>query len=251
MNHSNIEWTESTWNPTVGCTEVSPGCDLCYAKRITQRFPQTYPQGFELTLREHALELPLQWRRPRRIFVNSMSDLFHVEVPDHYIVRVFDVMARSPQHQFQILTKRAERLARLGAKLHWPSNVWMGVSVELTAYAWRVDLLRRIPAAVRFVSAEPLLGSLGDLDLNGIQWLIAGGESQPGCRRAELDWFRELRDLCQANNVAFFLKQLGGHPSKRGGAKARLDGRRWHEWPQATIQGPASAGRKGQSPQPF
>jgi len=225
----------------VGCTEVSPGCELCYAKRITQRFPQTYPQGFALTIREKALELPLHWRRPRRIFVNSMSDLFHVGVPDEYITRVFDVMARAPQHQFQILTKRAERLARLGAKLHWPSNVWMGVSVESPTYLWRIDYLRHVPAAVRFVSAEPLLDSLAGIHLKGIHWLIAGGESQPGCRPAKMDWFRELRDSCLAQDVAFFLKQLGGHPSKRGGTKARLDGRRWHDWPRLTTPAAVAA----------
>lgn len=232
MDRSKIEWTESTWNPTIGCTEVSPGCELCYAKRITQRFPATYPNGFDLTLREHALELPLRWKAPRQIFVNSMSDLFHTDVPDTFIARVFDVMVRAPQHQYQILTKRAERLARLAPRLPWPGQVWMGVSVELPEYFWRIDYLRKTPAAVKFVSAEPLLGSLSAINLRDIDWLIAGGESQPGCRPAELDWFRQLRDACRAQGVRFFLKQLGGHPSKRGGDEARLDGRRWHEMPQ-------------------
>ena len=231
MEHSNIEWTESTWNPTTGCTEVSPGCDRCYARRMTQRFPKTYPNGFDLTLREQALELPLRWRSPRRIFVNSMSDLFHADVPEAFIARVFDVMTRCPQHTFQILTKRAERAARLAPRLPWPTNVWMGVSVELPAFFWRVDYLRRMPSAVRFVSAEPLLGSLASIDLDGIDWLIAGGESQPGCRPAELVWFRELRDACRTAGVAYFLKQLGGHPHKRGGDDARLNGRLWHEMP--------------------
>ena len=233
MDRSNIEWTESTWNPTTGCTEVSPGCDHCYAKRMTQRFPQTYPNGFELTLREHALELPLRWRSPRRIFVNSMSDLFHVDVPDAFIARVFDVMVRAPQHTYQILTKRAERLARLAPRLPWPDHIWMGVSVESPAFHWRVDYLRRLPAAVRFVSAEPLLASLNGINLEGIHWLIAGGESQPGCRPAELAWFRELRDTCASSGAAFFLKQLGGHPHKRGGDAARLDDRLHHDLPTA------------------
>jgi protein gp37 len=230
-DHSGIEWTDATWNPTVGCTKVSPGCDHCYAERLTQRFARTYPQGFALTLRPEALDLPRRWRRPRLVFVNSMSDLFHAAVPDTYLRQVFEVMAACPQHRFQVLTKRAERLARLAPKLPWPANVWIGVSVETRDYLWRVDYLRRVPAAIRFVSAEPLLGSLASIDLTDIHWLIAGGESQPGARPAELDWFRELRHRCQDAHVPFFLKQLGGHPHKRGGDQALLDGRRWIEWP--------------------
>lgn len=225
-DHSGIEWTEATWNPTSGCTEVSPGCDLCYAKKITTRFPQSFPNGFDLTLRPHALDQPLKWRQPRTIFVNSMSDLFHKDVPDVFIGRVFDVMEQTPRHTYQVLTKRAERLSRLAKKLQWPPNVWMGVSIESQAYSWRADFLRKVPAAVRFISAEPLLGSLRSLDLTGIHWLIGGGESQAGCRPSEMDWFRELRDKCAQNDVAYFLKQLGGHPSKRGGDQAVLDGRR-------------------------
>ena len=179
-DHSGIEWTEATWNPTSGCTKVSPGCDRCYAERITRRFPQTFPNGFRLTLREDALEIPLHWRRPRLIFVNSMSDLFHVDVPEEYLQRVFDVMRRTPQHTYQILTKRAERLARVAPRLEWRPNVWVGVSVESPAFKWRIDYLRRVPATIRFVSAEPLLERLSGLDLRGIQWLIAGGESQTG-----------------------------------------------------------------------
>ena len=232
-DHSAIEWTEATWNPTIGCTKVSPGCDRCYAERITHRFPKTYPNGFDLTLRPDALELPLQWRRPRTVFVNSMSDLFHVDVPEAFIARVFGVMQRCPQHPFQILTKRAERLARLAPRLPWPSNVWMGVSVESPAFAWRIDCLRRVPSAVRFISAEPLLAPLPALNLEGIHWLIAGGESQAGARPARDDWFRDLRDQCLGARVAFFLKQLGGHPSKRGGVAAVLDGQRWTAIPMA------------------
>lgn len=230
-DHSGIEWTEATWNPTSGCTKVSPGCDRCYAERMALRFPKTFPNGFDLTLRPSALELPLHWRRPRTIFVNSMSDLFHVDVPESYIAQVFDVMRRTPQHTYQVLTKRAVRLAELVPRLPWPSNVWMGVSVESPDFAWRVDYLRRTPAAVRFISAEPLLAALPQLNLSGIQWLIAGGESQSGARPAQLEWFRDLRRQCVHGNVAFFLKQLGGHPSKRGGDDATLAGRRYTELP--------------------
>lgn len=234
-DRSAIEWTEATWNPTTGCTKVSPGCDRCYAERITQRFPKTFPNGFRLTLRPDALDIPLHWRRPRVIFVNSMSDLFHRDVPDSYLQLVFDVMRRTPQHTYQILTKRAERLSRAAVRLPWPENVWVGVSVESREYAWRIDYLRRVPAVVRFVSAEPLLEALPNLNLVGIHWLIAGGESQAGCRRTELRWFRDLRDQCRNSGVAFFLKQLGGHPSKRGGDEAILDGRRWTEMPTTPI----------------
>jgi protein gp37 len=233
--HSSIEWTEATWNPISGCTKVSPGCDHCYAERITQRFPKTFPNGFGLTLRPDALDIPLRWRRPRMIFVNSMSDLFHVDVPDDYLQLVFDVMCRTPQHTYQLLTKRAERLARVAPRLRWPDNVHMGVSIESPSFQWRIDYLRRVPAAVRFISAEPLLAALPNLDLSGIDWLIAGGESQAGCRAADLEWFRDLRDQCERAGVAFFLKQLGGHPSKRGGDDAILDGRRWVQMPQPVL----------------
>lgn len=230
-DHTKIEWTDSTWNPTVGCTKVSPGCDRCYAERITRRFPNTFTNGFSLTLRPDALELPLRWHRPRMVFVNSMSDLFHKGVPDSYIQQVFAVMEQCPQHTFQVLTKRAGRLARLAPRLPWPANVWMGVSVESLDFAWRVHYLQQVRAAIRFVSAEPLLASLKGLDLSDIQWVIAGGESQPGARPCHPGWLRELRDACERAGVAFFLKQLGGHPSKRGGDEAVLDGRLWREMP--------------------
>ena len=215
---------------------MSPGCDRCYAEAITRRFPRTFPNGFTLSLRPDALTVPLHWRRPRMVFVNSMSDLFHASVPEDYLQAVFDVMRCAPHHTFQILTKRAERLARVAPRLPWSSNVWMGVSVESAAYVWRIDYLRRVPVAVRFVSAEPLLSPLPQLDLCGIHWLIAGGESQPGCRPADLNWFRDLRDQCRNAGVAFFLKQLGGHPSKRGGLDAVLDGQRWTEMPTAPVR---------------
>jgi protein gp37 len=236
-DHSAIEWTEATWNPTSGCTKVSPGCDRCYAERITRRFPKTFPNGFKLTLRPDALDIPLRWKRPRTIFVNSMSDLFHADVPEDYLQLVFDVMRRTPHHTYQVLTKRAERLARVAARLPWPENVWIGVSVESPAYAWRIDYLRRVDATIRFVSAEPLLAPLPNLNLHGVDWLIAGGESQTGCRPAEIAWFRDLRDQCSRAGVAFFLKQLGGHPSKRGGDAAIVDGRRWTDLPTRAVAG--------------
>jgi protein gp37 len=235
-DHSAIEWTEATWNPTTGCQKVSPGCDRCYAERLALRFPKTFPNGFALTLKPSALDLPLHWRRPRTIFVNSMSDLFHSGVPESYIRQVFDVMVRCPQHTFQVLTKRAERLARIAPRLPWPSHVWMGVSVEAPAYRWRIDYLRKTPATVRFVSAEPLLAALPNLNLEGIHWVIAGGESQPGARPATVAWFEDLRDQCEKAKVAFFLKQLGGHPSKRGGDDAVLAGQRWVDLPPVKLK---------------
>jgi len=235
-DHSAIEWTEATWNPTSGCTKVSPGCDRCYAERITRRFPNSFPNGFALTLRYEALDIPLRWKRPRVIFVNSMSDLFHADVTEEYLQLVFDVMRRTPRHTYQVLTKRAERLARVAPRLHWPANVWMGVSVESPEFTWRIDYLRGVPASVRFVSAEPLLAPLSNLNLHNIHWLIAGGESQSGCRSAEEAWFRDLRDQCNRAGVMFFLKQLGGHPRKRGGDEAVLDGKRWIELPLSKTE---------------
>jgi protein gp37 len=178
-----------------GCTKVSPGCDRCYAERIALRFPRTFPDGFRVTLKQNTLDLPSRWRRPRLVFVNSMSDLWHSDVPDEFIARVFAVMNRNPRHTFQVLTKRAERLARMRNVVTWSANIWVGVSIESAAYAWRAEYLKLVPAAVRFISAEPLLGPL-ELNLTGIQWLIAGGESQPGARPASPEWFRSLRDQC-------------------------------------------------------
>lgn len=241
-----IEWTDATWNPTTGCSKVSAGCDHCYAETLSLRFGWSKlpwsPENAEenVVLRPERLRKPLSWREPRMVFVNSMSDLFHTDVPESYIADVFSVMEQCPQHTFQVLTKRAERLARLAPRLPWPKNVWMGVSVESLEFLWRVDYLRKVDAAVRFVSAEPLLASLKGIDLSDIHWLIAGGESQPGCRPASLVWFRELRDACKAQGAAYFLKQLGGHPSKRGGSDAKLDHRLWHEMP-------TTKGRAGQT----
>lgn len=230
---STIEWTDATWNPVTGCTEVSPGCDHCYARVFAERFRgvegHPYEQGFNLRLWPERLEMPLRWKTPRRIFVNSMSDLFHKDIPDEYIMRVFDVMNRADHHVFQVLTKRSARLAMLAPKLPWPSHIWAGVSVETMQYRWRVDHLRRVPAYIRFISAEPLLGSLQDLDLTDIHWLIAGGESGSGHRACDPQWIRELRDQCQEHDVAFFFKQWGGRTPKAGGRE--LDGRTWDEYP--------------------
>lgn len=232
-DHSRIEWTSASWNPVTGCGQVSPGCAHCYAKTFAERFAgvpgHPYQQGFDLRLWPDRLDLPLRWRRPKLIFVNSMSDLFHEGIPDEYIERVFDVMRRAEHHLFQVLTKRHERLAELAPSLNWPENVWMGVSIENRRFVHRAGYLRNVPAAVRFISAEPLLGPLEGLDLTDIDWLIAGGESGRGHRRIDLDWVRELRDQCTEEDVAFFFKQWGGARAKSGGRV--LDGRTWDEMP--------------------
>ena len=230
---SPIEWTEATWNPVTGCTKVSPGCKHCYAERMAGRLRamglRSYRNGFALTLQPQALEAPLRWRRPRAIFVNSMSDLLHQGVPTAYIEAVFDVMRRAHWHRFQVLTKRSERLVRLGRRLDWPANVWMGVSVESERYRFRIDHLRETPARVRFLSLEPLLGPLPDLDLAGIDWAIVGGESGPGARPMQHAWVADLRDQCRRAGVPFFFKQWGGVNKKRGGRL--LDGVIWDEMP--------------------
>lgn len=241
---SGIEWTDATWNPTVGCTKVSPGCKHCYAevmhRRLTEMGPAKYAEPFrEVRSWEPHLAVPLRWRQPRLIFVNSMSDLFHDDVRLDYIQRVFEVMAQASQHRFQVLTKRSERLREVAEQLPWPSNVWMGVSVESQKYVSRVDDLRHVPAAVRFLSVEPLLGPIHDLDLAGIHWVIVGGESGFGARAMNLDWARDLREQCERRDVAFFLKQLGGARDKRGGDRAKLDGRLWRELPAAHGAGSA------------
>ena len=230
---STIEWTEATWNPVTGCDPVSPGCAHCYAKTFAERWRDVpghpYEQGFDLRLWPQRLDHPLRWRRPRMIFVNSMSDLFHEEVPFEFIERVFAVIERCPQHTFQVLTKRHERLVELAPRLSWHPNLWIGVSIENRRFVHRADCLRRVDAAVRFISAEPLLGPLDGLDLNGIDWLIAGGESGPGHRQMDVAWVRQLRNQCEAAGVAFFFKQWGGRTSKIGGRL--LDDRTWDEMP--------------------
>ena len=232
-DNSRIEWTEATWNPVTGCSKVSPGCAHCYAETFAERWRglpgHPYQQGFDLRLWPERLEVPLRWRRPRTIFMNSMSDLFHEEIPTEYIAKIFDVMQRAEWHVFQVLTKRPERLEALAEDLPWPPNVWMGVSIENRRFVHRADHLRRTPAQIKFISAEPLLGPLGRLDLSGIHWLIAGGESGPRHRPMKVEWARDLRDRCAEENVAFFFKQWGGIRSKTGGRV--LDGRTWDELP--------------------
>ena len=241
-DRSAIEWTETTWNPTTGCDRTSPGCDNCYALSMARRLsamgipkyandgdPRTSGPGFGLTVHADTLALPLRWRKPRLVFVNSMSDLFHDDVPLAFIRSVFDVMYRTPRHTYQVLTKRSRRLAAEAAHLVWPPNVWMGVSVESQRYQFRIDHLRSVPAAVRFVSAEPLLGPLFDVDLSGVGWVIVGGESGHGARRMDHAWAADLRDRCDAEQIPFFFKQWGGRSPKSGGRT--LDGARHDAMP--------------------
>jgi protein gp37 len=231
--NSTIEWTEATWNPVTGCSKISPGCKNCYAERMAHRLEamgvHSYRNGFELTLQPHVLTLPLAWRKSRRIFVNSMSDLFHEKVPDAYISDVFSVIRQAAWHQFQVLTKRSPRLVQLSASLEWPPNLWMGVSVERTDYRFRIDDLRRTAAPVRFLSLEPLLGPLPDLNFTGIDWVIVGGESGPHARPMDGAWVRDIRDQCRAAGVAFFFKQWGGTRKNRTGRL--LEGRSYDEMP--------------------
>ena len=230
---SGIEWTDATWNPVTGCTKISPGCKHCYAERLAARLQAMgnprYRRGFAVTLHEDQLTLPLRWRRPKRIFVNSMSDLFHEAVPEGFIRRVFEVMGSAPHHVFQVLTKRSRRLAMLGASLPWAPNIWQGVSVESSGYVGRVRDLRRVPAAVRFLSIEPLLGPIPGLPLEGVDWVIVGGESGGGRRPMHPDWVLQIRDQCVAAGVPFFFKQWGGRTPRTGGRV--LDGRTWDGMP--------------------
>jgi protein gp37 len=231
--HSGIEWTESTWNPLTGCTKVSPGCKHCYAERMAKRLQAmgqaNYRNGFKLTLHENVLAKPLERKKPQVIFVNSMSDLFHKDVPVEFILRTFDVMRQAHWHTFQVLTKRAERLEELNSEIAWPENVWMGVSVETEKYTFRIDHLRRTDVKVKFLSLEPLLGPLPDLKLDGINWAIVGGESGPGARSLDPAWVTDIRDQCQKAKVPFFFKQWGGVQKKRAGRT--LEGRTWDEMP--------------------
>ncbi len=233
MARSAIEWTEATWNPVTGCTKISPGCKFCYAERMAKRLQgmgaASYRNGFDLTVHERMLDAPLRWKRPQTIFVNSMSDLLHKDVPTEFVLRTFDVMRRASWHRFQVLTKRADRLAELDEVLDWPSNVWMGVSVEQPKFIERIDRLRTIGAAVRFLSLEPLLAALPALDLEGIDWVIVGGESGPGARPMLEEWALDIRDQCRRARVPFFFKQWGGVWKKRAGRQ--LAGRTWDEMP--------------------
>ena len=230
---SKIEWTDATWNPVTGCNKVSPGCKLCYAERLAKRLRATgmvkYRNGFAVTLHPDALDIPLRWRKPRSIFVNSMSDLFHYQVPDEFVREVFGVMEQAHWHRYQVLTKRPERAAALSNELTWPPQIWLGTSVESSRYLHRIDLLRECGAAIKFLSLEPLLGPLPDLNLEGIDWVIVGGESGPGARPMEAEWARDIRDQCIEAGVPFHFKQWGGVFKKRQGRE--LDGRTWDEMP--------------------
>jgi protein gp37 len=238
MAKSSIEWTESTWNPLTGCTKVSDGCKHCYAERMARRLKAmgqaNYANGFKLTLHPHSLEKPLLWKSPQMIFVNSMSDLFHWEVPVPFILQVFDVMRRTDWHTFQVLTKRAKRIPQLDAQIDWPANVWMGVSVENESVKQRIDYLRETHAKTKFLSLEPLLGPLPHLNLAGIDWVIVGGESGPKARPMDESWVRDIRDQCLEANVPFFFKQWGGVQKKRNGRI--LDGQTWDELPRTRSE---------------
>lgn len=242
MTATGIEWTEVTWNPVTGCDRVAAGCDNCYALALAKRLkamgaekyqndgdPRTSGPGFGVTIHPAALAQPYRWRGSKVVFVNSMSDLFHARVPIGFIRDVFDVVRETPQHTYQVLTKRSRRLARLADRLDWPENLWMGVSVESTDVRGRIDDLRSIPARTRFLSCEPLLTALPDLDLTGIAWVIAGGESGPRARPIDPTWVEDIRDQCLADGVAFFFKQWGGRTPKAHGRE--LSGREWSEMP--------------------
>lgn len=237
MAKSNIEWTDATWNPVTGCTKISPGCKHCYAERMAKRLKamgqKNYVNGFELALQPHMLEVPLRWRQPSQVFVNSMSDLFHRDVPATYIKGVFDIMRRADWHQYQVLTKRSDRLLELAPELPWEPQIWMGVSVEGEHYQSRIDDFRQTGAQIKFLSLEPLLGPLPKLNLRGIDWVIVGGESGPGARPMQPDWVRQIRDQCLHTKVPFFFKQWGGPVKSRTGRL--LDGRTWDGMPGGTA----------------
>ena len=234
-SNSWIEWTEATWNPVTGCDKISPGCKFCYADRLAKRLQKMgnpkYVNGFDLTIQESST-LPLSWKKPQTIFVNSMSDLFHEEIDEDYIQRVFDVMRRAHWHRFQVLTKRSERLAEMSPRIAWPTNIWMGVSIERRDYTFRIDHLRATGALIKFLSLEPLLGPLPNMDLTGIHWAIVGGESGPGCRPMPEEWVLDIRDQCESGGVPFFFKQWGGTNKKKSGRL--LQGRTWDSMPDAS-----------------
>lgn len=232
-SQSDIEWTNATWNPVTGCTKVSPGCVHCYAERFAERWRgikgHPYEQGFDLKIWTERLELPMSWKEPKLIFVNSMSDLFHEKVPLSFIKKVFATIRKAHWHRFQVLTKRSDRLAALADQLEWPQNLWMGVSVENRRALSRLDDLKYVPAAVRFLSVEPLLEGLGKISLDGIDWVIVGGESGPGARPMEKEWVIEIRDQCKKKSIPFFFKQWGGVFKKRAGRT--LERKTWDEMP--------------------
>ncbi len=230
---SRIEWTESTWNPITGCSKISPGCKNCYAERMARRLhamrQANYRNGFKLTVHPHTVGLPLSWKKPQMVFVNSMSDLFHAKAPKDFIMEIFTTMNQACWHMYQILTKRAEQLTKLDKMLPWADNIWMGVTVESADYVYRIDHLRESRSLNKFISFEPLLGSVGTLNLKGIDWVIAGGESGPGARIVQKEWIIEIRDQCIDAGIPFFFKQWGGVRKKQNGKV--LDGRVWNEFP--------------------
>lgn len=232
-NNSTIEWTDATWNPVTGCNKISPGCKNCYAatmaKRLQAMGQKNYKDGFKLTLQPQMLDKPLQWKKRKLIFVNSMSDLFHKDIPDDYIKKVFKVMNSADHHFYQVLTKRSDRLLELSSKLHWSPNIWMGVSVESASYQYRIDDLVKTGAFIKFLSIEPLLGPIPNMKLRGIDWVIVGGESGHGAREIEEDWVIDIRDQCVNNEVPFFFKQWGGVNKKKNGRL--LEGRIWNQMP--------------------
>jgi protein gp37 len=234
VGSSKIEWTESTWNPVTGCTKISAGCANCYAERMARRLQamgqENYINGFQVTMHRHVLDLPLHWKKPQMIFVNSMSDLFHEEITTEFIREVFQVMRKADWHIFQVLTKRSTRLMEISKDIGWPKNVWMGVTVENSDCAVRIDHLRKVPAAVRFLSMEPLLGPVPDMNLSGIDWVIVGGESGPGARPMDDSAVLDIRDQCHAAGVRFFFKQWGGVNKKKAGRL--LDGKLYDEMPR-------------------
>lgn len=235
--NSSIEWTEATWNPVTGCNKVSDGCKHCYAERMAKRLHAMrnprYENGFNVTLHPDLIDVPKKWIKPRKIFVNSMSDLFHEKVPSDFIKQVFNTMNETPQHSYQVLTKRPERVVELSDQLNYTSNIWMGTSVENEKVTNRINLLKLVPAKLRFLSCEPLLGPLDNLNLDGIHWVIVGGESGPGARPMEENWVRSIRDQCQSQEVAFFFKQWGGVQKHRFGRE--LDNRTYDEYPTQTL----------------
>lgn len=232
-----IEWTEVTWNPVTGCNKVSQGCKNCYAERMAKRLKamknQRYINGFNITLHHDLIDAPRKWKKPRLIFVNSMSDLFHEKIPLDFIQQVFKTMNETPQHTYQILTKRTERLKELSSHLNWSNNIWMGTSVENIEVTYRIDDLKTVPAHIRFLSCEPLLGSLGKLNLDDIHWVIVGGESGPKARPMKKDWVLEIRDQCEEQNVPFFFKQWGGVQKHRNGRT--LDNKIYNEYPKKNV----------------
>lgn len=234
---TSIEWTEYTWNPVTGCSKISPGCRNCYAERMAKRLQAmgqpNYAGGFKVALHDHVLNAPFGWKRPAVVFVNSMSDMFHEVVPEEFIQKAMDVMRQASRHQYQILTKRAERLAEIGPSISWPDNVWMGVSIENNDYTYRMNCLRKTNARVKFLSIEPLLGPIPELDLSGIDWVIVGGESGPRARPMKREWVIEIRNQCVEADVPFFFKQWGGANKKKAGRK--LEGRTWNQMPNTEL----------------